>query len=183
MDWQQLIKERDEWVAHNFPNPQIPKPQESILGVIEEIGELSHAHLKGLQSIRGTQEQHDADAKDAIGDATVYLLGVLSHHQAIPTQTPPKIFISKLNSPQSCIFQAAKWAGQLEESILGVERRTSRVVAALRAYCLIRGWNYELIVTETWNKVKKRDWQKDPQSGGEVEPASTFDRQRFGGRI
>lgn len=43
----------------------------SLLGVFEEVGELAHAHLKEEQGIRATD--YEADAKDAIGDAIIYL--------------------------------------------------------------------------------------------------------------
>lgn len=78
LNWNQLVEERDAWVAHNFPTTEETAPMETIMGVFEEIGELTHAHLKQRQSIRGSDAKHDADAKDAIGDATVYLLGVIS---------------------------------------------------------------------------------------------------------
>lgn len=40
---------------------------------MEELGELTHSHLKQLQGIRGTPEEHVAKAKDAVGDIIVYL--------------------------------------------------------------------------------------------------------------
>lgn len=40
---------------------------------MEELGELCHAHLKQEQGIRGTAAQHEAKAKDAIGDILIYL--------------------------------------------------------------------------------------------------------------
>ncbi len=46
-----------------------------LLGVMEEVGELSHAHLKTEQGIRGTKEEHDAKKRDAIGDILVFLAG------------------------------------------------------------------------------------------------------------
>lgn len=170
MDWERLIAERNEWVAHNFPDNKLPRPQETTLGLIEEIGELAHSHLKELQNIRGTAEEHQANAKDAVGDATVYLLGVLSFHGVVPDESRlPTFFIAKLDSPQGCIFQASKWAGQVGEltNEFSAERKTGRIAVALRSYCQLRGWDYEQIVTETWAKVSKRDWIENPQDGNE----------------
>lgn len=45
-----------------------------LLGVVEEVGELCHAHLKNEQGIRGTPEEWEAKKKDAIGDILIYLL-------------------------------------------------------------------------------------------------------------
>ncbi len=39
---------------------------------MEELGELTHSHLKGEQGIR-TDENHEENAKDAIGDIVVFM--------------------------------------------------------------------------------------------------------------
>lgn len=170
MDWQQLIKERDEWVAHNFPDNKLPRPQESILGMIEEIGELAHSHLKELQNIRGTAEEHQANAKDAIGDTTVYLLGVLSYLKYVPGQYGeehrPEDAFEQFN-----IFNLAEFAGHLGRVVAPFPERAASfcegIIDTLDQYCQLRGWDYEQIVQETWNRVKKRDWIENPQDGNE----------------
>ncbi len=58
------------WLEKNFPQQQ---PADPLLGVVEEVGELAHAHLKASQSIRGTPEELQAEARDAIGDIVIYL--------------------------------------------------------------------------------------------------------------
>ena len=65
-----LQQEHREWSARNFPNK---KHHEPLLGVMEEVGELAHAHLKAAQGIRGTEEEHSEKAKDAIGDIVIFL--------------------------------------------------------------------------------------------------------------
>ena len=46
-----------------------------LLGLMEEVGELSHAHLKGLQGIRGMDDPVECKRKksDAVGDIVIYL--------------------------------------------------------------------------------------------------------------
>jgi NTP pyrophosphatase (non-canonical NTP hydrolase) len=44
-----------------------------LLGVMEELGELAHAHLKATERVRGTPEEHAAKARDAIGDVVIFL--------------------------------------------------------------------------------------------------------------
>jgi len=39
------------------------------MGLVEEVGELAHAHLKNEQGIRGTPEEHVQAKVDAIGEA------------------------------------------------------------------------------------------------------------------
>lgn len=57
------------WQEHNFPGRQ---PWEPLLGLVEEVGELSHSYLKRHQRIR-IEEDHDARIKDAVADILVYL--------------------------------------------------------------------------------------------------------------
>jgi NTP pyrophosphatase (non-canonical NTP hydrolase) len=56
------------WATHNFPNRKTHHP---LLGAVEEIGELAHAHLKTEQGIRKIQKN---DGPDAVGDVIIYLL-------------------------------------------------------------------------------------------------------------
>jgi NTP pyrophosphatase (non-canonical NTP hydrolase) len=70
LTFEQLQKEHKEWVERNFPDAQ---PYYSLLGLSEEVGELNHAHLKGLQGIRHTPEEIQAMKEDAVGDIVVYL--------------------------------------------------------------------------------------------------------------
>src|SRR5690606_750626 len=67
------------WLDHNFPGQtgtEWPggRGWEPLLGVVEEVGELAHAHLKAAQGIRGTREELLAEATDAVGDVVIYLL-------------------------------------------------------------------------------------------------------------
>jgi len=78
----------------------------SLLGLIEELGELAHSHLKEQQGIR-TSEDHVAKAKDAIGDIVIFLAD----------------------------------------------------------YCNARVFNLALIIKETWEQVRKRDWKRDSKVG------------------
>jgi len=62
-----------EWSEKNFPNETW---QDVLMGVVEEVGELNHYLLKQKQKIRGTYEEHEAGAKDSVGDIMVYLMHV-----------------------------------------------------------------------------------------------------------
>ncbi len=67
----QLQREHKRWLDHNFPDQT---PHQALLGLIEEVGELAHAHLKHEQGIRGlTDEEFRLQAGDAIGDIVIYL--------------------------------------------------------------------------------------------------------------
>jgi NTP pyrophosphatase (non-canonical NTP hydrolase) len=64
------------WRQRNFPGADATQ---QLLGVVEEVGELSHAVLKRIQHIRGNSELHEAEAYDAIGDILIYLAGFCSY--------------------------------------------------------------------------------------------------------
>ncbi len=70
LTFRQLQEEQAPWVAHNFPGREAYYP---LLGAIEELGELAHAHLKNIQGIRGTPEEHHAAKIDAVADTITFL--------------------------------------------------------------------------------------------------------------
>ncbi len=66
-----LQEEQKDWGLKNFgPQPSY----RMLLGIVEEVGELAHAHLKSEQGIR-INEDHNAAKEDAIGDIVTYLAG------------------------------------------------------------------------------------------------------------
>lgn len=75
----QLQKERNEWVAHNFPDEGL---LESVLGFAEEAGELVHHFLKHHQGIRGSQAEHVEGMLDSVADGVIFGLGVGTHLNA-----------------------------------------------------------------------------------------------------
>jgi NTP pyrophosphatase (non-canonical NTP hydrolase) len=175
IDWAQLIAERDVWVNLNFP----PYPGEipgndSILGLIEENGELAHAHLKAKQGIRGTPEEHEAAMRDAIGDIVIYLLGVMSAN-CRPTAIQPTEVIGV--SREDCIYGIARQVGalsyyaykhNLDGEMIGApnwEFSVNRILGHCQAFCFRRRWDFEEIVMSTWDHVSKRDWQKHRAEG------------------
>jgi len=102
----QLQREHKRWLEHNFPSQ---KSHDALLGLIEEVGELAHAHLKHEQGIRDmTEVEYRIQAADAIGDIVIYLA----------------------------------------------------------SYCNTNEFSLPLIVKETWDRVKQRDWRKDPDNAG-----------------
>ncbi len=66
----EIQKEHKEWSWSNFGDIN---PTDLIVGIMEELGELSHSHLKESHSIR-TNEDHPSKIKDAIGDIVIFLI-------------------------------------------------------------------------------------------------------------
>ena len=69
---QTLQKEIGDWNRVNFVGDL---PLDKFLGVVEEVGELSHAILKRKQGVRGTPQELYEKELDAIGDIMIFLLG------------------------------------------------------------------------------------------------------------
>lgn len=66
--------EAAQWEHRNFgEQPEYRR----MYGVMEELGELAHARLKAEQGIR-LNEQHEAKARDAVGDLLVFLANLCS---------------------------------------------------------------------------------------------------------
>lgn len=70
MTFETLQTEVAEWANRNFP---MAMPHHPLLGAQEEVGELSHAHLKQEQGIRGTFVEHQLAKIDAVADIVIYL--------------------------------------------------------------------------------------------------------------
>ncbi len=71
MDLIQFQLEVFSWGRNNFGQGV---PHQPLIGVMEELGELAHAHLKAEQGIRKmSREEYEKQAHDAIGDIIVYL--------------------------------------------------------------------------------------------------------------
>jgi NTP pyrophosphatase (non-canonical NTP hydrolase) len=70
-EWQREVA---AWRSKNFGDPC--DPMHMMLGVVEELGELAHALLKQAQGVRGTSEENEHKAKDAVGDIEIFLAGL-----------------------------------------------------------------------------------------------------------
>lgn len=71
----QIQLEHAAWANRNWPGYE---PYRAILGMMEELGELSHAHLKTIDGIRGTVDQHRASELDALGDLLLFMCAFAS---------------------------------------------------------------------------------------------------------
>lgn len=73
MEVRELIGNIVSWQEYNF-GPSYGTGYRNLLGVIEEVGELAHAQLKGEQGIRHKPEEILPMKVDAIGDILVFLI-------------------------------------------------------------------------------------------------------------
>lgn len=182
-EWKHLVAERTRWVTYNFPDPDGKRtPLDSILGCIEELGELVHAELKLAQSIRGRPDVHIANAKDAVGDFTIYLLGVMAHYNAYPmdnwapSYTERRIMQRDDVTTDTILEMLGSRLGRLcmmhandDDDAETWSSQATLFVCALTWYldlfCKMKGWDYDAIVKKTWDEVSERDWIKYPENG------------------
>lgn len=68
MDFSELQLRVKQWGMYNFPKAEAWQP---LIGAMEELGELSHAHLKEFQNIR--KDNFKKKKEDAIGDIIIFL--------------------------------------------------------------------------------------------------------------
>lgn len=171
-----IQEEQKPWVKHNFPGR---KDYEPLIGIIEELGELSHAHLKEIQGIR-TNENHIENARDAVADIVIYiadycsgrgydLQGIYKKASIVSRST-----IEELGDATGyqIIFYISSSVGKLARHYLMNSQESEKneignILLFLIDYCIIRDFSFEHAVQETWDKVKQRDWKKDSESAGE----------------
>jgi len=78
-----LQSEIAKWENYNFPNTTAI---EQFMGVVEEVGELSHFLLKDSQGIREAVDKYGekldvkAHVVDAVGDISIFLINFCSHY-------------------------------------------------------------------------------------------------------
>ena len=155
------------WTEYNFgkQEPIIP-----IMGMIEELGELTHAHLKELQGIR--KSDFLADKKDAIADITIYLL---NYFNCIDKDI--SLIEEVINAPHegdtsnNIILNISHKLGVLSEnemynkSLIIDTNYCSYILFSLKEYAENIELDLPTIVNETWEQVKLRDWKKYPKDG------------------
>jgi hypothetical protein len=184
LTWTRLQQEVGRWVEKNFPGAPIDW---QVWGLIEELGELVQTHLKRHQKIRGSEEQHIAAGKDAVGDSLIFFMHacttlqwdaekVLRSTSAVdfqatfgvpPDRTPIVYMLRGLTGlavrledrthTMQAIYRDAYEANAKEASL--------EFVAGLSAYCTSMGWSMQQILEEVWPIVRARDWTKNKVDG------------------
>lgn len=157
-EWMELVKQRKEWVDLNFP-PDVPS--HSILGVIEEVGELTHHYLKMTQGIRGTDDEHLSEIRDAIADTAIYLMGVMYHEGCYFWGKP----IVVLGSTEDKIMRLANATGDLAMGRGTAMDRIGMIIFLLEEIADDYMTDFDTLVRDTWEKVSKRNWVDNPQDG------------------
>lgn len=183
LDLVELQKEIYVWKERNFGGTFMDGHQ-MLMGVAEEIGELSHSFLKYEQKIR-VNEDHIENMKDAIGDIFIFLCNYLTEKGIVVgcsmnEEFHPSGFYCKDDLIRSKILDLYIYLGIItkyhnmvktieEHNVDDVKTLISlysvHVIHTLMEMCWAKGWDFEKIVLNTWKDVKDRDWKKNPKTG------------------
>lgn len=74
LEWEK----KQPWFENSEKRLGNAKYFEALAGITEETGELAHSLLKMFQGIRGSYDEHEKNAKDAVGDITIFILKLCS---------------------------------------------------------------------------------------------------------
>ena len=162
----EIQSELKVWTEYNFGKQDSSIP---ILGMIEELGELSHAILKEKQGIR--QSDFLADKKDAIADIVIYVLNYFnSINKTVVFETQSNDFTSKTEHLIS--FIVTRQIGRLTATVYTRKGYTDTALSSCRiilrwldSYSSFLGFDFTTLVNEVWEQVKLRDWKKYPKDG------------------
>jgi NTP pyrophosphatase (non-canonical NTP hydrolase) len=162
-----------DWSRRNFPNNS---PADPFYGIVEEVGELSHAILKARQGIRGTKAEHEAAERDAIGDIVIYLADFAGRNELeledgvngesfaeLDADAPELAEFSDHSDSDRCFRTLVQCMSALSHRPSNLD--AGDTLDALAAYCHHRGWSLAEIVTETWGTVSRRDWTANAANG------------------
>lgn len=149
-------------------------------GVVEEFGELMHCILKRQQRIRGMDdpETFAKKAKDAFGDMMVYLSHWCYLEGAYFTLKPVENTGSEILRPYLtqiliCITQLVS---KSHTTTFNTPEESTQIATNLAHFlnllAAVLGFNLLEAYAETWDRVKKRNWNKDAMCGGETGPSS-----------
>lgn len=186
--WNQLQTENGIWASRNFGTDR--KAIWPLWGLLEELGELTHARLKREQGIRGTVEEHLAAERDAVADSIIFFadvcntqgwqmeaiartptLGAFQETFRIPVGDDPIIHMSQhlgmalLHVQERNKMILAGVEGAARRSNTDAQHEMFCYLSGLSMYCHQQEWALSALVEETWKKVRQRDWTKNKTNG------------------
>lgn len=159
----------NDWANNNF-DVHLPE-----LGILEEIGELTHCILKRAQRIRGFEDYmfFQTQAKDAIGDIVVYTLHDMKMEGENLVWDEVKFSLDYSNTDtgmenlKKILGELGECAGEHLQGIpyFGCLNPREAILSLLDQLCACYGWNLLEIVEHTWSEVCKRNWKVKPLTG------------------
>lgn len=185
LNYIELQQEIYQWKVKNFGG-KVKHGHQNMLGVIEEIGELSHSVLKKQQGIR-LNENHDEKIEDAIGDIFIFLLNWLSEKNIIIDM--PLVFYDDsvcnvddeinvmevyMSAYELVHIQLSHETGKIKDNKLSkyeteqfFRQSAKTLIEKLIFFCGCNNLSFETVVLNTWSQVKQRNWKENKINGAE----------------
>jgi hypothetical protein len=178
----ELTPQVGAWSARNFPKGTV---YDTFEGMMEELGELAHARLKGRQGIRGTPEEHHEAEVDACCDMAIYLIDMLYRsavsldgfaqelEESFAAREIAMSIVEGVDSvplatiARGLLLTLAQMMGEFAGGVLARDRESremaiSTIPALLHHYGECIGVDLADELQRTWDKVGKRDWVTHP---------------------
>ena len=171
----QLIHAVGKWAEKNFGRRRAPH-----LGVLEEVGEATHAVLKHRQKIRGFDsfDFFATNFGDALADGIIFLADWCHLHNSyfqfdrshssvgLADLQDEKIIIHLL---QACGLLMSTSLTEREGAFSVAEETlyngiAQRICVGFETWGKMYNLNLRLLVASTWQSVSQRDWSKNPQN-------------------
>jgi NTP pyrophosphatase (non-canonical NTP hydrolase) len=167
MDLTQLQEEMKPWVLANFGERPASQP---LRGIFEEIGELQEA----------CEEDDDEKVEDAVADCIIFMADYCNSRgysmERIELTRTGKWVYPRYGSASQMLKVLGKLAHHdlkkeqgirvTEDHDAIIQQYLGHILDFLCAVLDARGVSeYIGIVEKTWNKVKQRDWKKNPAKG------------------
>lgn len=152
-----------DWSREQFGEEQ--PPEFPLIGVAEELGELTTSILKQAQGIDDSEKYEDSvgyDAEvDALADIMIYFadfvarVGAESKEQSVPNEDIDQLLFTIGILGDICL--------RMRRDRNYKERELERFVGAIEVLADQRGVNIDRAVTETWREVSDREWDSEIQ--------------------
>jgi len=180
LDLNILQDEVSLWSRHNFGDQPTVNP---LLGAVEELGELDEHYTRWKNArdtgdLLGDKDTHHANTEDAVGDMMIYLadycgraglnmaqceiIGARSHVTADPVINSA-IEVGKLAHAH---LKCAQGIRTTEDHEMARRTQVGRLIVWLRLFGRNSDMDFDGVVINTWEEVRKRDWKKDPAGAG-----------------
>lgn len=154
-----------EWSARNFPNNQ---PHHPLLGMVEEWSEYVSARRGFYNAVRDDdRKKHSDDMRDAVGDILIYAadyswrngLVFMFDYSASDHVQPLHETLGKLSHYHLKLEQGIRYPAP--EAKVQKQAKLNAVISGVAFLCAgsIDPWQQ---LEVTWNKVKERNWARNP---------------------
>lgn len=159
----QTQEEIYEWSKRNFGSSiRIAFNPFQTLQSAVMLGKMAHSLLKISQNIRGKKQDLSLIYEGAKE-------GLRNINSASSSSLPPADFDADISSLLGVIEEVGEIAfAVLTKDPKEIEDGIADTFVYLLDFCARNGYDGEKSLKTTWEKVKQRDWKKDPKRGGEV---------------